>query len=398
MLKDITLSVLCLYTIVNITLCPKGLEAQELPTWKYMGIDSTRNPLSAKKKGAWCFGLATGDITGDGLPDIISGKWVYINPGDDVKKKWRRVTFPIELDGLFVIDADGDKTMDIVAVKCNEQYWLEFAEDTAQPWKMVLIGQVPVCDHQISSQGYTSGRLTSNRSLELFLNGGGNDGTIYAITVPKEPEKGNWPFRKIVENTFMNKGLALGDIDGDGIMDVVTAIRAKPNSYTISWFREKVQKTEKWEHRSVGFTKNKPDRFAVADLDKDGDNDIVVTEGLWPGEKPDAGLFWFEQTKTGWRKHGLWTGYSLNSLSVDDLNEDGLPDIVAAEHKGPHKRIQLFENRGDKSFSLRTIDTGKENHLGAKLVDIDLDGDLDLVGFGWVDFKYMHLWINEGKK
>jgi len=36
-----------------------------------------------------------------------------------------------------------------------------------------------------------------------------------------------------------------------------------------------------------------------------------------------------------------------------------------------------------------------ENHLGARTVDLDGDGDLDLVGIAWDAFPFLHIWRND---
>jgi hypothetical protein len=37
----------------------------------------------------------------------------------------------------------------------------------------------------------------------------------------------------------------------------------------------------------------------------------------------------------------------------------------------------------------------KECHLGTQLIDLDGDGDLDLVGVAWDAYRFLHIWRND---
>jgi hypothetical protein len=95
-----------------------------------------------------------------------------------------------------------------------------------------------------------------------------------------------------------------------------------------------------------------------------------------------------------WTRHLVTTQGSTNSLDVADLNQDGSPDIVLAEHRGD-KRLSLWLNDGSGGFSPFTVGTGKESHLGGRTVDLDQDGDLDIVSIAWDTPQLLHLWRND---
>jgi hypothetical protein len=77
------------------------------------------------------------------------------------------------------------------------------------------------------------------------------------------------------------------------------------------------------------------------------------------------------------------------------MDKDGDIDIITAEHRGT-KELQIWENVNNASSWVKhIISSGKENHLGAQLADLDNDGDLDIIGIAWDEYQYLHLWRND---
>lgn len=191
-------------------------------------------------------------------------------------------------------------------------------------------------------------------------------------------------------------------MDADGDIDIIASRSNHNGPKSIVWFANPGRDKEtvvKWEENLVGTANFWPDRIKCADFNKDGLLDIAVTEERYPGDKPDAALFWFEQRKefgnTLWLRHTIVTQYSMNSLDVADIDRDGDADIITNEHKGSTHETQIWQNDSKGNFTKILIDTGKENHLGTRLFDLDNDGDLDIVGAAWDNYKYLHVWRNE---
>ncbi|WP_287205227.1 VCBS repeat-containing protein [Mesorhizobium sp.] len=152
-----------------------------------------------------------------------------------------------------------------------------------------------------------------------------------------------------------------------------------------------------WRRRDVANVPNMvyPDRVSVADLDADGRTDIVVSEEN--GQADHAKAYWWRNPgdlRPNWEQQEITSRGSLNSLSVADMNDDGRPDLVMGEHRGA-LRLSLWRNLGGGRFIEQLVDEGVESHLGARTVDLDGDGDREIVSIGWDAPHAIHVLLND---
>ncbi|MEM1136280.1 MAG: VCBS repeat-containing protein, partial [Bacteroidota bacterium] len=367
--------------------------------WKYIPIDNNRDKWGDYAEPKWLryFGLDMKDVNGDGYAEILAGRHVYINPGENMDANWKKTDLGMNADGIFLVDVDGDEFADVIAQALPSVYWFEATNKELTEWKSIKIAEVPATSH-VNSQGFEKAQLFTGGKEELLIAG---DGDIYAISIPeKNAEKGNWEVLKVGANSS-DEGIGIGDIDGDGLADIAAGRRAEGEyePTILVWWKNPGGKSAEWESREIGKSNHPIDRVEVADLNGDGKADIIMAEERYPGLEPDGNLFWFENPQKEdekWQKHRLVTQYSMNNLDVKDLDGDGDQDIVTSEHKGLNLELQAWENDGKGNFSKHILDKGKEAHLGTQLLDMDNDGDFDLVSIGWDKYEHLHLWRNDG--
>jgi len=123
-------------------------------------------------------------------------------------------------------------------------------------------------------------------------------------------------------------------------------------------------------------------RPSLADIDGDGDNDILI-------EIDNSSPTWFQNQGNG-NFSGIISidllsnnlfDYVFSSFAVD-LNNDGNEDLVAsARLKSGHLILIWYENKGRGLFK-RAQALAERNGSANLAVDLDLDGDKDLVGGG----------------
>ncbi|BFP41486.1 hypothetical protein FGF1_23310 [Flavobacteriaceae bacterium GF1] len=365
----------------------------------YVPLDSTKQKWGDWDEPEWLryFGLDAGDVSNDGLLDVVSGRYVYHQPQDGSSQPWTRIVLDDNVDGIFIMDVDGDAYADIIAQALPNLYWYEAIDPKGTRYLRRKIAEVPATSH-VNSQGFEKAQIIPGGKEELLIAG---DGNVYLIPIPESPLIEKWPTHLIGSNTS-DEGIGVGDIDGDGDMDIACGRRPEGEGEPkiLVWFENEGKHHIPWKDHFVAETAHPIDRIKVGDLNADGVVEIIVAEERYPGLEPDSKVLWFSRSTSDdvWHPNTLTTQYSSNNLQLMDMDGDGDLDILTAEHKGKQLELQLWSNDGAGTFSKTVLDTGKENHLGAKPFDMDNDGDLDILGSAWDNYRWMHLWINPTKK
>lgn len=347
------------------------------------------------------FSLCFPDVDGDGDLDIASGPFVYVNPGGSMTNVWTQVPLPDGVHAFATLDVDSDDRADLIAQKDNpgqsriDLYWVEAANAAGTAWAApIYIGEVPRGSEPEGFQGYKVGQIVAGGRPEIVVNAPQN---LYCFEVPQtNPAAGNWSQTLVTLNSS-EEGIGLSDMDCDGHLDIAFSA-ADPNQ--VLWARNPGNGSSNWAVFVIGEFPEAtyPDRCEVADFNGDGLPDIAVTEENFSG-LPDALAYWWEQpatgaTNTGWARHLIATQFTMNSMDVGDVDQDGHSDIVLAEHAGS-KRIGVWANDGAGQFAAHAVDQGRESHLGGRLVDLDQDGDLDLVSIAYTAPSELHIWRND---
>ncbi len=357
-----------------------------------------RNRLTPRPKG-WStkiissdqqrtFGLGFGDVDQDGYLDVASGHNLLLQRRTENGWTWR--SLPLA-DGLQAFGTLGRAAggHDVLAQSQDAQLkiWTMRYETTdrrlAQPQ---LVAKLPPASHAQGSQGYRFADLNADGHVDVAVASAGG------LFVLFQPQVDGAPWRKImIGSQTSDEGIAIGDMDGDGAPDLAAT---SGESKEVMWFRNPGSANEPWSVERVATlpTAVYLDRLELADFDRDGQLDIVVSEEN--GRAEGAHVYWFSRASGGWQQHLLTIQGSTNSLSVADLDADGWTDIVTAEHRGELRTI-FWRNDGRGNFRAQQLAAGLEAHLGARPVDLDADGDLDLVSIGWDDPTRLWMLQNE---
>jgi hypothetical protein len=343
------------------------------------------------------FGLAFADVDGDGRTDIVSGPFWYRQPAGTWTMPWEQISLGAQLDSVAALDLDGDGRAEIIAqrrVNNVLQYvWLKAKDADARAFSVHVLGETPLASHDLGAQGHALVRLGPGAPTVFAASSA--SGTYY-FEIPKDPA-GAWRRVRISAETS-DEGIAFGDIDRDGLLDLVATTG---DAKEVAWWRNPGDGSSDWARQEIGRFPEAvyPDRVGVGDLDGDQRLDVVVTEENGAAEGAEA--YWWQQPETlgsgGWKRHKITSRGSLNSLSVADVDADGKLDVVMGEHRG-QLRVSIWRNLGGGRFLEQLIGKGMESHLGARAIDLDGDGDLDVVSIAWDAPATIHVWRNDAHR
>ena len=322
----------------------------EAPSWRPHEFRSLEGKADAKGKtyrvdekgvGYWDdFMNVPLDVDGDGFTDVVTCCWFskeidwYRNTGV-AAGQWP-ITVADE-DGncecgeLWDIDGDGKKLEILPDTKDTKWYEIGIGAD----------GKRDLTRHDISPTARPFGGGVGD------VNGDGRPDILRPDSwyeAPADPRKGLWKEHPLAVGSLTEGQAAhtpqiwVYDVDADGLNDIVTS---SAHGYGIVWYKQVRNGTRmSWLQRVIDKSWSQAHSITLADLDEDGDLDLVTGKRFFAhnGNDPDArsalGVYWYELKRGAaieWEKHIIsydeGIGSGLN-IPVVDLDRDGDLDVV----------------------------------------------------------------------
>ena len=185
------------------------------------------------------------------------------------------------------------------------------------------------------------------------------------------------PFERIVFDAALNAvhDLVVADFDRDGRSDIVTM----SDKNNLRWYRIPQNPREVWQRHDIGSGVHAG--IEIGDIDGDGDPDVVRSN------------LWFDNadgSATKWKEHRIPFGNSAQPYPlatrarVVDIDRDGDADLVMTENEIRAGRIAWLENQNGKGdrWTVHDLPAADDAPRGAyhslAVEDFDNDGDWDV--------------------
>ncbi len=325
------------------------------------------------------------DIDGDGDMDILGAfmwdnkiAWYENIDGNGTFGEQQVITTSAFFAScVYSVDLDGDGDMDVLSASSLSKR-IEWYENT--DGKGTFGAQQVITSSADGASCVYSADIDGDGDMDV-LSSSSDDGKIAWY----ENTDGNGTFgaQQVISTAADGAACVYSvDIDGDGDMDVLSASSIDDK---IAWY-ENTDGSGTFGTQQV-ITTVADNAKSVYSVDLDGDGDMDVLSASYSDDK----IAWYENTDG----NGTFGAQQIISTATEgaicvyssDLDGDGDMDILSASHND--NKIAWYENTdGNGTFGVQqVITTAAEKARSVYSADIDNDGDLDILSASFEDSK-----------
>ncbi len=373
--------IMAMLSILFLTACnSENIQAQPKTSEYFNKTTITRDFLSE--------GVAVADLNKDGFPDIIAGFFWFeapnwkrhqmgpsrvFNPREEYSESFLNMALDVNLDGwddVVIIDYPG-----------KASFWLENNQNQDGDWKKHIIADAMNVGNE--SPGFID--INEDGRLDILCSDVMKKQIVW-LQAPTGAGETKWTRHNIsTENVAgtdrYSHGIGYGDINNDGIKDVVI---------TEGWFEGQDNKSgANWRFHQANLGEA-CSHMQVLDVNQDGKNDVVSASAH------GLGVWWHEQIELdghiNFKTHLMSeTTAQTHSSILADLDNNGRPDYITGKRYLAHNGrdagdadapiLLWFEFTPNRYpyFKEHFIDNDSGAGLNIATHDMNQDGSIDIV-------------------
>lgn len=345
-----------------------AITAQAQLTFTHNLIDNSQQNANAANS------VTTGDFDNDGDIDIVGAAFqsdvftLFRNDGTGVFIGETIENAPAIANGARFVrafDVNEDGFLDVLATSSSADVYVWFQNDGTG-----LFNTVTIDAGALANEAYGIDAADFDDDGDIDVVGGANNGDAVAVYA----NDGTGTFSLLVDlsggpQTDGVRAVEVADLDEDGDPDILVAANSGD---TYSWFEN--DGSGNFTNNLIGNSANAngASQIKAADLDGDGDLDVVGASNL-------ADVFlWFENDGNENFTEQIIDAATFSNgprgLVLSDLDQDGDIDAITASIS--QDTFAFYENDGSGNFTPNLISDTQSETNGAFAVTVgDMDGD-----------------------
>ncbi len=311
--------------------------------------------------------MGAGDTDGDGDIDLVA-RFVepsrevqfYLNQGDGVFNRGLSVNLVASTTSIRVQDLSGDSVSDVVMVGSTVKEVVVLWNSQDETRLPLLTPQT----YEVLGEPHTAdlGDMDGDGDLDI-VTGNNNDNTISVLL-----NQGDGTFVPRLDRLSLQSfSLALADLNGDGALDIASVNAAQAVHIFLNDGTSTMGEPEKYIVGSNAF------HILVDDLNGDGSGDVVTTNR----GSSSISLLMNAGDGTFSDRNDYPVGSDPRAAVAADLDRDGSVDIAVASHGAGAVYRLLNDGSGALGVAEQFPIADRPNFIAAG--DFDNDGHVDLL-------------------
>lgn len=261
--------------------------------------------------------------------------------------------------GAVFADLDEDGNLEIIAASTNRKVYVwDYLGNLRPGWPQTLVG--------MPQPGMAVGDVDGDGLLDIAVGTSQGPGRIYVFDRDGNTLPG-WPVS--LDDHEISQPPTLSDLDKDGKLEIIVGERVYPIGFLHVFRYDGTEFPGNWPFQ---LDRVPATGAAVGDIDNDGEKEIVCCS-YWS-------VYALESDGTvmpGWPYTGHEVHFSYNAPALADFQEDGYQEVVCSSH-GDNSCFFVLDYRGNLLPGWPRPTPDEWTYCPPSVGDVDQDGDLEI--------------------